>query len=117
MQALIDYEWPGNVRQLEHTIERAVIVARGGIITSQHLNLEAAAEVAIVDLNHKLQSGQSLPEVVAEVERLMVGAHWTAPKEIDTTPRSCLASILPLWISGSRSTAWRPECRPATLHG
>jgi transcriptional regulator with PAS, ATPase and Fis domain len=61
------------VRQLEHTIERAVIVARGGIITSLHLNLEAAAEVAIVDLNHKLQSGQSLPEVVAEVERLMIG--------------------------------------------
>jgi two-component system response regulator AtoC len=73
MQALIDYDWPGNVRQLEHTIERAVIVARGGIITSQHLNLEAAAEAAIVDLNHKLQSGQSLPEVVAEVERLMIG--------------------------------------------
>ena len=72
MQALVDYDWPGNVRQLEHTIERAVIVARGGIITSHHLNLEAAAELAIVDVNQKLQANQSLPEVLAEVERLMV---------------------------------------------
>jgi two-component system, NtrC family, response regulator AtoC len=72
MQALIEYDWPGNVRQLEHTIERAVIVARSGIVTSQHLNLEAAAELAIVDINQKLQNSQSLPEVVAEVERLML---------------------------------------------
>jgi two-component system response regulator AtoC len=72
MQALVDYDWPGNVRQLEHTIERAVIVARGGIITSQHLNLEAAAELAIVDINQKLQANQSLTDVVAEVERIML---------------------------------------------
>lgn len=70
MQALIEYDWPGNVRQLEHTIERAVIVARGGIITSQHLNLEAAAELAIVDINQKLQANQTLAEIVADVERL-----------------------------------------------
>jgi two-component system response regulator AtoC len=72
MRALVEYDWPGNVRQLEHTIERAVIVARGGTITSHHLNLEAATELAIVDINQKLQANQSLPEVVAEVERLML---------------------------------------------
>ena len=72
MQRLLEYDWPGNVRQLEHTIERAVIVARGGVITGMHLNLEAAAELAVVDVNQKLQNGQSLPEVVAEVERLMI---------------------------------------------
>jgi two-component system response regulator AtoC len=72
MSTLLEYDWPGNVRQLEHTIERAVIVARGGIITSHHINLEAASELAIVDVNQKLQASQSLPEVLAEVERLML---------------------------------------------
>jgi two-component system response regulator AtoC len=72
MAALVDYNWPGNVRQLEHTVERAVIVARGGIVTSQHLNLEAAGEVAIIDINQKLQANESLPEVVREVEQLML---------------------------------------------
>ena len=72
MQALLEYDWPGNVRQLEHVIERAVIVARGGTIIPDHLNLEAAAELAIVDLNQKMQANQSLPEVLAEVERQML---------------------------------------------
>ena len=72
MQALVEYNWPGNVRQLEHTVERAIIVARGGTITSQHLNLEAASELAIVDVNQKLQANESLPDVLREVERLML---------------------------------------------
>lgn len=88
MLALLDYDWPGNVRQLEHTVERAVIVARGGIITSQHLTLDAASELAIVDINQKLQANQSLPEVLTEVERLMLdralertsGNHFHAAK-------------------------------------
>jgi len=72
MQALVAYDWPGNVRQLEHTIERAAIMARGGIITSQHLSLDEADELSFIDLNQKLQRGESLPEVIAEVERKML---------------------------------------------
>jgi two-component system, NtrC family, response regulator AtoC len=72
MQMLTSYDWPGNVRQLEHTVERAVIMARGGIITSQHLSLDDTEELAFVDINQKLQRGESLPEVLAEVERKMV---------------------------------------------
>ena len=30
MEKLNNYEWPGNIRQLEHEIERATILARGG---------------------------------------------------------------------------------------
>jgi two-component system, NtrC family, response regulator AtoC len=72
MQALLGYDWPGNVRQLEHTIERAVIMARGGIITSQHLSLDDTEELSFIDVNQKLQHGESLAEVLAEVERKMV---------------------------------------------
>jgi len=72
MQTLVGYDWPGNVRQLEHTIERAVIMARGGIITSQHLALDETEELSFIDLNQRLQQGESLPEVLAEVERKML---------------------------------------------
>ena len=72
MQTLVNYDWPGNVRQLEHTIERAVIMARGGIVTSQHLALDESEELSFVDINQRLQQGQSMPEVVAEVERKML---------------------------------------------
>ncbi len=72
MDVLITHDWPGNVRQLEHTVERAVIMARGGIITSQHLSLDDAEELSFIDINQKLQRGESLPEVLAETERKML---------------------------------------------
>jgi len=36
-QALLQYRWPGNVREFEHVIERAVIVADGSTITVHDL--------------------------------------------------------------------------------
>jgi two-component system response regulator HydG len=38
--ALVRYEWPGNVRELENTIERAVVLARGGVIELDDLPVE-----------------------------------------------------------------------------
>ncbi len=32
MQSLCQYSWPGNIRELEHVIERAVILSRGPLL-------------------------------------------------------------------------------------
>ena len=37
LQLLTAYNWPGNVRELENVVERAVILARGGVITADVL--------------------------------------------------------------------------------
>ena len=37
MQALLEYNWPGNIRELENIIERSVILARGDIVGMQDL--------------------------------------------------------------------------------
>lgn len=37
MQRLIDYHWPGNIRELENVIKRAIILAKGNIISSNLL--------------------------------------------------------------------------------
>lgn len=39
MRALLDYCWPGNVRELSNAIERATVLAEGGVITLSHLPL------------------------------------------------------------------------------
>ncbi|HEY5086126.1 MAG TPA: sigma-54 dependent transcriptional regulator [Gemmatimonadaceae bacterium] len=39
MQALIDHLWPGNIRELEHTIERAVLLANGDVVRASDLAL------------------------------------------------------------------------------
>jgi len=37
LQALVEYDWPGNVRQLENALERACITAKDGVITKADL--------------------------------------------------------------------------------
>ncbi len=39
MQALMDHLWPGNIRELEHTIERAVLLATGEFVRTSDLAL------------------------------------------------------------------------------
>jgi DNA-binding NtrC family response regulator len=41
LRALEQAAWPGNVRQLEHVVERAVMLSRGPEITVEELGLEA----------------------------------------------------------------------------
>ena len=36
-EALLAYAWPGNVRELRNAIERAIILADGGLISAEHL--------------------------------------------------------------------------------
>ncbi len=42
MRALLDHPWPGNIRELEHAIERGLLLARGDAITLQDLPPELA---------------------------------------------------------------------------
>ncbi|MGI8510942.1 MAG: sigma-54-dependent transcriptional regulator, partial [Gemmatimonadaceae bacterium] len=37
MQSLLDHLWPGNIRELEHTIERAVLLAHGDTVRAPDL--------------------------------------------------------------------------------
>jgi len=41
--AIQAHGWPGNVRELQHAVERAILMARGGLITSDDLGLGATA--------------------------------------------------------------------------
>ena len=40
MKMLINYSWKGNIRELENTMERAVLISAGGIILPEHLLLD-----------------------------------------------------------------------------
>jgi len=45
-QALVNYLWPGNVRELRNILERAAILAGGGLIVAKHLALDTQPEPA-----------------------------------------------------------------------
>jgi formate hydrogenlyase transcriptional activator len=58
MRALTRYEWPGNIRELQNVVERAVIVSQGPVL-----------KVSLADLNGRAPAAQSRPaESVAAVE-------------------------------------------------
>ena len=40
MKMLLNYSWKGNIRELENTMERAVLISGGGIILPEHLLLD-----------------------------------------------------------------------------
>ena len=38
---LMQYDWPGNVRQLHNALERAAILCQGGLIAPEHFSLRS----------------------------------------------------------------------------
>jgi formate hydrogenlyase transcriptional activator len=59
MQGLIQYSWPGNIRELQNIIERAVIVSAGPVL-----------QVPLTDLHPRATSVRPVPQdTLAEAER------------------------------------------------
>jgi transcriptional regulator with PAS, ATPase and Fis domain len=57
MSLLTDYHWPGNARQLENTIERAVALSSGPVIDANDIQLDTAPSKS-----HAAASTHFLPE-------------------------------------------------------
>ncbi|HSB05198.1 MAG TPA: sigma-54 dependent transcriptional regulator [Thermodesulfobacteriota bacterium] len=65
---LLRYSYPGNVRELENIIERAVVLCRGEIITTQDLPFHLREEKSEGFLQFSGRE-KRLPEILEEVER------------------------------------------------
>jgi DNA-binding NtrC family response regulator len=46
-QALKNYAWPGNIRELNHTVERAVLMSQGTVVSAADLGLRAVHTSAL----------------------------------------------------------------------
>ncbi len=78
-EVVADWDWPGNVRQLENSLARAAITARGKAILPEHLETEltssasegGSAEYAAISAVAVAAQTESLPlrAILAEVER------------------------------------------------
>jgi len=66
MEALIRYPWPGNIRELQNEIERAVIITRGATLTVSVDELKPDA------LSESSRSCESLGELLSETERTQI---------------------------------------------
>ena len=67
MAKLIRYSWPGNIRELENIVERAVNLVEGPLILAHHVVVQNTATTLPIAIQ---RTGMAkLGEAVAETER------------------------------------------------
>jgi two-component system NtrC family response regulator len=71
MDILMKYGYPGNVRELENAIERAVVMARGTLMTTEDLPIHLRSVQSESDMSYEAE-GNSLPETLENMERHLI---------------------------------------------
>jgi formate hydrogenlyase transcriptional activator len=71
MQALVRYHWPGNIRELQNVIERAVIISRGPVLNVALAELTPDIASTSVPVNTAAKSAphEGLQKMLEETER------------------------------------------------
>jgi two-component system response regulator PilR (NtrC family) len=73
LATLAAYPFPGNVRELENVLERAVTLCTGGVITPEHIRLRASPPAAETEISAAVSSpapgGMALGSQLETIER------------------------------------------------
>ena len=68
LSLLLGYDWPGNIRELENILERAVNLAEGNTILSRHLAINKIENKE----KHEIKEAKSLKDSIIEAEKLAI---------------------------------------------
>ncbi|TAL22012.1 MAG: sigma-54-dependent Fis family transcriptional regulator [Nitrospirae bacterium] len=74
MELLVNYSWKGNVRELENTIERAIILCDGRTISPEHISLSPLpleAGLKNLPMNGTLEDASKEALRIAETQRII----------------------------------------------
>jgi len=67
MKIMRNYSWKGNIRELENTIERAVLISVGGIILPEHLLLDLSEHESESAATFSVNAGYTVREMEKEL--------------------------------------------------
>jgi len=70
LNIFLNYDWHGNVRELENTIERLVIMSKGNVITRSDLPL--AMRDRSIKSKYRIEAYDALPSAIEDIERAKI---------------------------------------------
>lgn len=68
LKKLKQHKWPGNIRELQHAVERAIILSEGNILRPQDFTFSGLEDSVLPELKIPLEMGDE-PVALSEVER------------------------------------------------
>ncbi len=80
---LLKYQWPGNIRELEHTIEKAIILSDGKVLTPDNFHLRPC----------RTGKGEATSLKIEDMEQKLIG------RALDTHPGNISAAAAELGIT------------------
>ncbi len=84
MACLKEYDWPGNVRELSNTLEKAMALCPGSVITRNLIADICNNDTPLSDDEHRPLAELSLEEIEgAHVKRVLEATHWHKGRACD----------------------------------
>ena len=63
LKIMEEYQWPGNIREVQNTVERCVILRKGSLIDKKDLNLDSSIDNSLISEPEIPEDGISLEDV------------------------------------------------------
>ncbi|WP_066386314.1 sigma-54 interaction domain-containing protein [Neobacillus mesonae] len=105
LQEMLQYEWPGNIRELRNIVERLVVFATDGVIRKEYLLFSASRTAAL--------NNQLLPSIESQEKQHII---LSLQEEMDRHERKILQRALKIVNGNKLECAKRLGITRATLY-
>lgn len=94
-----DYNWPGNIRELENIIERAVVMTEGKVILPEYLSLKVSSEEEIISRSEKMTLEEMEKRLIENTLQKMGGNRTRTAEMLGVTARTIRNKIKKYYLS------------------